>query len=75
MHIGALKPPSHDEFEFIVGLVCLAYLAHPTAGILELIPDNIPFVGNLDDASATGILISCLACFGFDITRFARRSE
>lgn len=62
-------------FVFIVGLVSLVYLANPTAGILELIPDNVPLVGNLDEAGATGILISCLAYFGIDTTRFARRSK
>jgi len=59
----------------LIGLVSVIYLANPTAGFLELIPDNIPFVGNLDEAGATALLISCLAYFGFDITRFARRSK
>ena len=30
----------------------IIYLLNPTAGLLELIPDNLPFVGNLDDATA-----------------------
>ncbi len=28
------------------------YLLNPTAGILEFLPDNIPFIGNLDEGAA-----------------------
>lgn len=45
--IGAL-------FGVILGIV---YLLNPTAGILELIPDNAPLIGNLDEASATALVI------------------
>ncbi|MEM7133045.1 MAG: DUF1232 domain-containing protein [Chloroflexota bacterium] len=42
-----------------IGVVCLIYLINPTAGIIELIPDNIPFIGNLDEAAAvTGLLMA-----------------
>jgi len=33
------------------------YLINPTAGVLELLPDALPFVGNLDEAGATALLI------------------
>jgi uncharacterized membrane protein YkvA (DUF1232 family) len=33
------------------------YLINPTAGILELIPDALPVVGNLDEAAATALVI------------------
>jgi len=33
----------------VIGMI---YLLNPTAGLLELIPDTLPFVGNLDDATA-----------------------
>jgi aminopeptidase C len=47
-----------------------------TAGILELIPDNIPFIGNLDEAAAAAMLISCLAYFGLDIgALFGRKTK
>lgn len=41
-------------FVVILGVV---YLLNPTAGILELIPDNAPLVGNLDEAGATALII------------------
>ncbi|MCB1234667.1 MAG: DUF1232 domain-containing protein [Verrucomicrobiae bacterium] len=51
----------------LVGVVSAVYLFNPTAGIFELIPDNIPFFGNLDEATAAAILISSLAYFGIDL--------
>ncbi|MDF1811487.1 MAG: DUF1232 domain-containing protein [Verrucomicrobiales bacterium] len=51
----------------LIGVACGAYLINPTAGFIELIPDNMPFVGNLDEAGAAAVLISCLAYFGLDI--------
>ena len=36
----------------ILGVLCLIYLINPTAGVLELIPDNLPIVGNLDEVGA-----------------------
>jgi uncharacterized membrane protein YkvA (DUF1232 family) len=32
--------------------VGIVYLLNPTSGIIELIPDNLPLVGNLDEAAA-----------------------
>ena len=56
--------------------VSVAYLVNPGAGILEFIPDNIPGIGNLDEAGATALLIACLGYFGFDISRiFAGRRK
>ena len=55
-------------FVLVVGLLALVYLANPTAGIIELIPDNIPLIGNLDEVGATAILFACLAYFGIDVT-------
>ena len=43
----------------LLGLVCLIYLINPGAGIIELVPDNIPLIGNLDEGAATiGLLMS-----------------
>ena len=37
---------------YLTGIIGLVYLLNPTSGILELIPDNIPLVGNLDEGAA-----------------------
>lgn len=41
------------------------YLLDITAGV-DLIPDNIPFFGNLDDATAAAIFFGGLRYFGLD---------
>jgi len=51
----------------IVGVLSLIYIINPGAGIIEFIPDNIPFFGNLDEATAVVILLSCLRYFGIDL--------
>ena len=45
---------------FAAGLGVLfggAYVANPTLGLFELLPDNFPLIGNLDEAAATTMLI------------------
>lgn len=37
---------------YLLSLVGIVYLLNPTAGVIELIPDNLPLVGNLDEAAA-----------------------
>lgn len=51
----------------VLGAVSAVYLFNPGAGFIEFIPDNIPIIGNLDEAAAAALLISCLAYFGLDI--------
>ena len=52
---------------FFLGLVALIYLLNPTAGFFELIPDNIPLIGNLDEVAAGALLLMCLRYFGYDL--------
>ncbi|EPZ52062.1 hypothetical protein M902_1799 [Bacteriovorax sp. BAL6_X] len=41
-------------------VISVVYLLNPTAGVIELIPDNIPYIGNLDEAGAVMLFLSCL---------------
>jgi uncharacterized membrane protein YkvA (DUF1232 family) len=50
-----------------IGILAFLYLLNPGFGVFELIPDNIPFIGNLDEATAAFLLLSALAYFGYDI--------
>ena len=60
----------------LAGLLAFLYLLNPTAGIFELIPDNIPLVGNLDEATATMVLLAALRYFGLDFTEmFMKKKE
>lgn len=72
------QKPTHDRTEgkrslvgsLLVGLfgaLGVVYLINPTAGLIELIPDNLPVIGNLDEAAAVMLVISCLAYFGIDL--------
>ena len=54
----------------LAGLTSVIYLINPTAGILELIPDNLPIVGNLDEAAACAIILAAFRYFGIDLTGF-----
>lgn len=37
---------------YLLSLFGLIYLLNPTAGIIEIIPDNLPLIGNLDEGVA-----------------------
>ena len=56
-----------------LGALSLVYLLNPGAGIIDLIPDNLPILGNLDEAAATLILLNCLAYLGLDLRSLAGR--
>ena len=60
---------------FLLGLFCLIYLLNPGAGIFELIPDNLPFIGNLDEAAALATLLMCLKYFGINLPDIFRRDD
>jgi hypothetical protein len=58
----------------LAGLLGVIYLLNPSAGLLELIPDNLPVVGNLDEATATLLALGALKYLtGIDLTGRARR--
>ena len=37
---------------YTLALIGLIYILNPTLGVFELLPDNLPFVGNLDEGVA-----------------------
>ncbi len=58
-----------------VGLLATLYILNPTAGVFELIPDNLPIIGNLDEAAAVALLLMCLQFFGIDLPNIFRRGD
>jgi len=58
----------------LMGIISTLYLLNIGVGLIELIPDNIPFVGNLDEAGAAALLIMCLRYFGIDLTKIFQKS-
>ncbi len=59
----------------LIGVLSFLYLINPTAGFFELLPDNIPLVGNLDEVTATTLLLAVLSYFGVDFSRLFKREE
>jgi uncharacterized membrane protein YkvA (DUF1232 family) len=47
----------------LLALLSAFYLINPTAGVFELLPDVIPFVGNVDESLAAYVLYSCIEYF------------
>ncbi|MFT4177612.1 MAG: DUF1232 domain-containing protein [Luteolibacter sp.] len=63
-------------FVALTGILSAVYLLNPTMGIFELIPDNIPGIGNLDEAAAAFLLLNSLAYFGLDVRHlFGNRAK
>ncbi|MBC7821067.1 MAG: DUF1232 domain-containing protein [Planctomycetaceae bacterium] len=54
-------------FVMLLGAISALYLMNVGWGVVEFVPDNLPFVGNLDEATATFLLLNCLAYFGINI--------
>jgi Protein of unknown function (DUF1232) len=53
----SLRPNSFKTGSAVVGLVvAIIYLLNPTAGFFELLPDNLPLIGNIDEGGA-GVLL------------------
>ena len=61
---------SKDKMVAIIGIVCLLYILNPTFGVFELIPDNIPLIGNIDEGLATTGLLYALNYFGYNFSNF-----
>ena len=57
----------------LAGALAALYLLNPGAGLIELIPDAFPLVGNLDEAAAMLLLTNVLAWYGIDLNRPGRR--
>lgn len=62
-----------DIFVAVAGVLSLIYLVNPGAGVFELIPDNFPVIGNLDEAAACAIILAAFRYYGIDLTSFLGR--
>ena len=60
----------------VLAILSTIYLLNPGFGVIDIIPDNMPVFGNLDEAAVAAILLSCLSYFGLDLKRlFGGRSQ
>jgi hypothetical protein len=45
-------------------IISVLYLLNPGWGVFELLPDNLPIIGNLDEVFFTLLLLWCLQTLG-----------
>ncbi len=65
-----------NSIVLLLGLLSVVYLLNLGAGIFEFIPDNLPLIGNLDDAAALALLVMCLQHFGINLPDiFGRKKD
>ena len=57
----------------MVALVSAVYLLNPGFGVFELLPDNLPGVGNLDEAFFQYAFFVSLAALGVNLPFLRRR--
>lgn len=57
----------------VLALFSGAYLVNPTLGVFEFLPDNLPFVGNLDEAFFTLVFFGALTALGIRVPGLHRR--
>ncbi|GAB4458037.1 MAG: hypothetical protein Kow00120_26750 [Anaerolineae bacterium] len=65
---GSSRPLSQHILVLLVGAIAAIYLLNPL-GPIDLMPDVIPIVGNLDEATATALLLNVLRFYGIDLLR------
>jgi uncharacterized membrane protein YkvA (DUF1232 family) len=47
-------------FNYFLIASAILYLLNPSAGVWEIIPDNIPIIGNLDEVAAVLLIMDSL---------------
>lgn len=57
----------------LAGILAFLYLVFPSFGVFEFLPDYIPFIGNVDEATATMVLLAALRYHGMDLTNLFRK--
>jgi len=62
-------------FTALLGVLSVIYLLNPSLGVFEFLPDNIPFVGNIDEATVTVVLLWVLSQFGIDVSKWFGKKD
>ncbi|MEA3327617.1 MAG: DUF1232 domain-containing protein [Chloroflexota bacterium] len=43
---------------YALAVIGIIYILNPTSGFLELIPDNLPLIGNIDEGAAVMLILA-----------------
>jgi uncharacterized membrane protein YkvA (DUF1232 family) len=72
-----ILPPERPIWAKIVAWATIAagtvYMINPTAGFVEMLPDNLPIVGNLDEAAVVFIMFSAMRYLGMRLPEFIEK--
>ena len=73
-------PPSQHPLwaRILAGLILvlgLIYIGNPTGGVMELLFDNLPLVGNLDEGLAAYLILMTLRYLGVRVPGIGERQE
>jgi len=68
------RNPMTTLMVIVLGFVMVIYLLNPLMG-LDLLPDNLPVIGNIDEAVATTVLLGCLSYFGINLPWLRNRKS
>jgi len=62
---------------YTLGVIGGVYILNPTLGVFELIPDVLPFIGNLDESLAVMLLLAGIveAVEGRKVTRAKKQTQ
>lgn len=72
---AGLPPKPERLWPFRLGAILGAiYLMNFTLGLVEL-PDNLPFVGNMDEAAVTALFLGCMRRLGHDWIPFGKKDR
>ena len=73
------QPPQHPLWSRILaGLILvlsIIYIGNPTGGVVELLLDNLPVVGNLDEGMAAYLILMTLRYLGVRVPGIGERQE
>ncbi len=64
-----------DYLVATVGIVGCIYLLNFGFGFVEFLPDNLPIVGNMDEAAALFLIYSTVEYFGINIKSIFSRND
>jgi len=65
-----------DGIVAVLGIMGVLYMLNLSFGVLEILPDNLPLIGNMDEAAALFLVYSAMEYFGWNVkSLFTREKE
>lgn len=69
-----MEKPLYKKAIALIGTIFgIVYLLNPTMGLFEILPDNLPIIGNLDEGAAVYLIFAGLRYLGLDLLKYFDR--